>query len=64
MGMEYSSCRIHMNLINIEVAPPIYANPTNEELQQVIDFVHAQGGALYDFKYKLLGFRSVTDSLR
>jgi predicted metal-dependent phosphoesterase TrpH len=44
MGMEYSNCRIHMNLINIEVAPPIYANPTDEQLQEVIDFVHAQGG--------------------
>lgn len=47
--MEYSNCRIHMNLINIEVAPPIYANPTDEQLQEVIDFVHAQGGMLRTF---------------
>ena len=42
--MEYSNCRIHMNLINIEIEPPIYAKPTDDQLREVIDFVHAQGG--------------------
>ncbi|KAI8337256.1 Polymerase/histidinol phosphatase-like protein [Chlamydoabsidia padenii] len=44
-GMEYTCCRIHMNLIGINqtipVGPP---SPSDEELRQVIDKTHALGG--------------------
>ncbi|KAI8336986.1 Polymerase/histidinol phosphatase-like protein [Chlamydoabsidia padenii] len=44
-GMEYSCCRIHMNLIGINqtipVGPP---SPSDEQLRQVIDQTHALGG--------------------
>ncbi|KAI8093276.1 polymerase/histidinol phosphatase-like protein [Halteromyces radiatus] len=44
-GMEYSCCRIHMNLIGINqtipVGPPV---PSDFELQQVINKTHALGG--------------------
>ncbi|KAJ2881160.1 hypothetical protein FB639_002678 [Coemansia asiatica] len=44
-GMEYTCCRIHMNLIGInesvEVTPP---SPSDEQLKAVIDKVHAMGG--------------------
>ncbi|KAI8074847.1 polymerase/histidinol phosphatase-like protein [Gongronella butleri] len=44
-GMEYSCCRIHMNLIGInetiQVGPPV---PTDQDLQAVINRTHALGG--------------------
>ncbi|ORX62163.1 PHP domain-like protein [Hesseltinella vesiculosa] len=44
-GMEYSCCRIHMNLIGINdtipVGPPV---PSDEQLQAVINQTHAMGG--------------------
>ncbi|KAG5462263.1 MAG: polymerase/histidinol phosphatase-like protein [Olpidium bornovanus] len=44
-AMEYSSCRVHMNLIGIdqmiELAPAV---PTNDELKRMIDKVHSLGG--------------------
>ncbi|KAI9310944.1 Polymerase/histidinol phosphatase-like protein [Dichotomocladium elegans] len=44
-AIEYSSCRIHMNLINIDkdvtIGPPV---PTDEDIQAVIRQVHALGG--------------------
>ncbi|ORE05001.1 PHP domain-like protein [Rhizopus microsporus var. microsporus] len=44
-GMEYSCCRIHMNFIDInETVPVTGPNPTDQELQQVIQKVHALGG--------------------
>ncbi|CAO3688321.1 unnamed protein product [Rhizopus stolonifer] len=44
-GMEYSSCRIHMNLIDINETIPVTGPvPTDQELQDVINKVHALGG--------------------
>ncbi|KAG2227847.1 hypothetical protein INT45_002085 [Circinella minor] len=44
-GIEYSCCRIHMNLININESIPIGPpEPTDEQLQQVIQRVHELGG--------------------
>ncbi|KAK9767514.1 hypothetical protein K7432_002656 [Basidiobolus ranarum] len=44
-GQEYSSCRIHMNFLNINetipFGPPF---PTNEDLRKAIDRVHELGG--------------------
>ncbi|KAJ2063799.1 hypothetical protein GGI17_001431 [Coemansia sp. S146] len=44
-GMEYTCCRIHMNLIGINetipVSPPF---PSDDELRSVIDKVHSMGG--------------------
>ncbi|KAJ1765599.1 hypothetical protein LPJ69_001223 [Coemansia sp. RSA 1752] len=44
-GMEYTCCRIHMNLIGINksvaVTPPF---PSDDELRDVIDKVHDMGG--------------------
>ncbi|KAJ2769115.1 hypothetical protein IWQ57_003244 [Coemansia nantahalensis] len=44
-GMEYTCCRIHMNLIGINesvtVSPPF---PSDEELRDVINRVHDMGG--------------------
>ncbi|KAJ2819880.1 hypothetical protein IWW50_005295, partial [Coemansia erecta] len=44
-GMEYTCCRIHMNLIGINesvpVSPPF---PSDDELRDVIDRVHEMGG--------------------
>ncbi|KAJ1868928.1 hypothetical protein LPJ55_005693 [Coemansia sp. RSA 990] len=44
-GMEYTCCRIHMNLIGINesvtVSPPF---PSNEQLRDVINKVHDMGG--------------------
>ncbi|KAI9484535.1 Polymerase/histidinol phosphatase-like protein [Zychaea mexicana] len=44
-GIEYTCCRIHMNLININESIPVGPpNPSDEELQQVINRVHELGG--------------------
>ncbi|KAI9250606.1 Polymerase/histidinol phosphatase-like protein [Sporodiniella umbellata] len=44
-GMEYSSCRIHMNFIDInETIPVTRPVPTDQELQDAINKVHALGG--------------------
>ncbi|KAG1076372.1 hypothetical protein G6F41_000068 [Rhizopus arrhizus] len=44
-GMEYSSCRIHMNFIDInETIPVTGPKPTDQELQDAINKVHALGG--------------------
>ncbi|ORY95246.1 Polymerase/histidinol phosphatase-like protein [Syncephalastrum racemosum] len=44
-GIEYSCCRIHMNLIDINESIPIGPpEPTDQELQQVIQRVHELGG--------------------
>lgn len=41
----YSSCRIHMNLIDINETIPVTGPvPTDQELQDVINKVHALGG--------------------
>ncbi|KAJ2548646.1 hypothetical protein EV175_004745 [Coemansia sp. RSA 1933] len=44
-GMEYTSCRIHMNLIGINetvsVGPP---SPSDDDLRTAIDKVHSMGG--------------------
>lgn len=44
VGMEYTNCRIHMNLIGLDVEPPLYKMPSDEELQSVIEFTHRHGG--------------------
>ncbi|KAI7883049.1 PHP domain-like protein, partial [Lichtheimia hyalospora FSU 10163] len=44
-GIEYTCCRIHMNLININESVPIGPpEPSDEQLQQVIRRVHELGG--------------------
>ncbi|KAI8979286.1 Polymerase/histidinol phosphatase-like protein [Mycotypha africana] len=44
-GMEYTCCRIHMNLIGInQTIKTTGPFPTDEELQNVIDKVHELGG--------------------
>ncbi|KAJ1961659.1 hypothetical protein GGI12_003128 [Dipsacomyces acuminosporus] len=45
-GMEYSTCRIHMNLININatVTAGNKAFPTDSEIRQVISRTHELGG--------------------
>ncbi|KAJ1977828.1 hypothetical protein H4R35_002137 [Dimargaris xerosporica] len=44
-AQEYSCCRIHMNFINIrETIPVVQAFPTDSELKEAIDRVHAMGG--------------------
>ncbi|KAI8056201.1 Polymerase/histidinol phosphatase-like protein [Syncephalis plumigaleata] len=44
-AQEYSCCRIHMNLININTTIPVdSARPTNDELRRVMRQVHEQGG--------------------
>lgn len=46
-AMEYTCCRIHMNFIDINTTfVPVSPSPTNEELQQVINEVHALGGVV------------------
>ncbi|KAJ1883390.1 hypothetical protein H4R99_000711 [Coemansia sp. RSA 1722] len=44
-GMEYTCCRIHMNLIgineSIQATPP---SPSDEQIKAVIDKAHAMGG--------------------
>lgn len=45
-AIEYSCCRIHMNLINVTdttgLQPVTW--PTDEEIQRIIDLTHARGG--------------------
>ncbi|ORZ25341.1 Polymerase/histidinol phosphatase-like protein [Absidia repens] len=44
-GMEYTCCRIHMNLIGInQTIPAGPPSPSDEELRQVINRTHALGG--------------------
>ena len=44
-GVEYTCCRVHMNLIGInETIRPSAAWPTDEELQQAINRTHELGG--------------------
>ncbi|KAJ1983372.1 hypothetical protein H4R34_001322 [Dimargaris verticillata] len=44
-AQEYSCCRVHMNFINIrETIPVVQAFPTDSELKEAIDRVHALGG--------------------
>lgn len=44
-GIEYTCCRIHMNLININESVPIGPpEPSDEQLQDVIRRVHELGG--------------------
>lgn len=44
-GVEYTCCRIHMNLIGIdETIKPTDAWPTDEELKEVIKRTHTLGG--------------------
>ncbi|KAJ2132285.1 hypothetical protein GGH19_004422 [Coemansia sp. RSA 1807] len=47
-GMEYSNCRVHMNLIDINATVAGSSNggayPSDDEIQRVIAHTHAQGG--------------------
>ena len=44
-GVEYTCCRVHMNLIGInETIAPSKAWPTDEELRRAIDRTHELGG--------------------
>ncbi|KAG9304340.1 hypothetical protein G9A89_019902 [Geosiphon pyriformis] len=44
-AMEYSSCRIHMNLIGINVPIPVGPDfPSDEDLQKIIQRTHELGG--------------------
>ncbi|KAI7826813.1 Polymerase/histidinol phosphatase-like protein [Kickxella alabastrina] len=44
-GMEYTCCRIHMNLIGINESVPVHPpSPSDAELKAVIDKVHGMGG--------------------
>ncbi|KAJ2724676.1 hypothetical protein GGI07_001828 [Coemansia sp. Benny D115] len=44
-GMEYTCCRIHMNLIGINESIPVHPpSPSDAELQAVIERVHRMGG--------------------
>ncbi|MBK5112270.1 MAG: PHP domain-containing protein [Candidatus Heimdallarchaeota archaeon] len=43
-GMEWTSDRIHMNLIGISEFVPAQSNPTDEEIQATINATHEQGG--------------------
>jgi hypothetical protein len=45
VGMEWSTDRIHLNFLNVSVAIPNPSdNPTDQQIQDVIDACHAQGG--------------------
>lgn len=47
-GIEYTCCRIHMNLIGInETIAPTSSWPTDVELKEVIQTVHNQGGLVF-----------------
>jgi predicted metal-dependent phosphoesterase TrpH len=46
LGMEWTNCRMHMNLIGIEHEPSNWKFPTDEQIQQVIAETHAQGGVV------------------
>jgi hypothetical protein len=49
-GMEYTSCRIHMNLLNINQTIPLCREgnhcpfPTDDDIRSVIERTHALGG--------------------
>ncbi|ORX67594.1 PHP domain-like protein [Linderina pennispora] len=44
-GMEYTSCRIHMNFIGINESIPVSPpQPSDEQLKEVIQRVHDMGG--------------------
>jgi len=42
--MEWTSCRLHMNLIGISDPVKLIADPTDNDIKQTIDDVHQQGG--------------------
>jgi len=44
VGMEWTSCRLHLNLIGINETIPGSAIPTDEEIQSVINKTHELGG--------------------
>lgn len=46
LGLEWTNCRMHMNLIGIEHEPPNWKYPSDEQIKQVIDFTHEQGGVV------------------
>ncbi|KAI9294193.1 PHP domain-like protein [Neoconidiobolus thromboides FSU 785] len=44
-GVEYTNCRVHMNLINIRKLSNLYgAYPSDEEIQTIIKQTHKNGG--------------------
>eukprot|EP00026_Physarum_polycephalum_P007152 Phypoly_transcript_07208.p1 GENE.Phypoly_transcript_07208~~Phypoly_transcript_07208.p1 ORF type:complete len:396 (+),score=59.16 Phypoly_transcript_07208:348-1535(+) len=44
IGMEWTNCRMHMGLLGISKAVDVPKLPTDQEIQDVINNVHAQGG--------------------
>lgn len=42
--MEWTSCRLHMNLIGISEPVKLIADPTDDDMKQIIADVHKQGG--------------------
>lgn len=47
-GVEYTCCRIHMNLVGIsETIKPNTSKPTDEDLKWAIDETHRQGGLVF-----------------
>jgi hypothetical protein len=46
-GQEYSTCRIHMNIIGVnQTIKPDKPFPTDQELREVVDRVHRLGGLI------------------
>ncbi|EGC29574.1 hypothetical protein DICPUDRAFT_6598, partial [Dictyostelium purpureum] len=43
-GIEWTNCRCHLNLIGIEEDVPLIKWPTNQEIKELIDYVHSKGG--------------------
>jgi len=46
VGMEYTNCRLHMGLVGITEYIEVLKTPTDEQLQEVINKVHAMGGVV------------------
>lgn len=44
LGMEWTSCRLHMNLIGISEPVRLIPDPTDADIKQIIDDTHKQGG--------------------
>lgn len=44
IGMEWTNCGMHMGMLGITKAPNVPKNPTDQEIQDVINDVHSQGG--------------------
>ena len=42
--MEWTSCRLHMNLIGISEQVRLIPDPTDADIKQIIDDTHKQGG--------------------